>query len=238
MSQVAHHMQDAPAVLAGFYGKHPAFGDFVTAGLSQPLADYLERWLNTMLPDLRDGVADAWEAHYDAAPQMRIWIGPGLTPDGRGFCGTMTATRDKVGRRFPLLAGLEGAAIAAPSIDPDQAYYDRIDNFLATYERGGEDARGMAAVFAAEMLPNVDSAEPLPATDFWAARQDGDVTRLWSDVAEADRARACAMRTYLWRASSEAAALYVTDGLPGAAVFAWMMGAEYAPPIRPEGGQP
>jgi len=42
--------------------------------------------------------------------------------------------------------------------------------------------------------------------------------------------RAQATRTYLWRADAAGSALYVTDGLPGAAVFAWMMGAAYTPP--------
>ena len=235
MENAAEHMQGTPILRAGFYGKHPAFGDFVTAGLSPALADQLEQWLNVMLPDLRDGVSDAWEVHYDAAPRMRIWIGPGLTPEGLGFCGTMTATRDKVGRRFPLLAGVEGAAIAAPPVDPDQSLYDDIDSFLASFQREAEDARDMAALFADTVLPDLEELEPLQVTDFWAARHDGNVTRLWSDVADADRQRACAMRTYLWRVSDDAAGLYATDGLPSAAVFAWMMGTEYTPPEARDG---
>lgn len=230
MNQPASHTQDAPQLSAGFYGKHPAFGDFVTAGLSQALSDHLEYWLNTMLPDLRDGVAGAWEAHYDAAPIMRIWIGPALTPEGRGFCGMMAAARDKVGRRFPLLAGVEGATLAPPPVDTDQSYYDAIDDFLNGFVRGDHDARVMAAQFADAVLPQLTSAEPLPVTDFWAARPDGDVARLWSDVAEADAVRARASRSYLWRAAPDGSALYVTDGLPGAAVFAWMMGAPYTSP--------
>ncbi|WP_342077305.1 type VI secretion system-associated protein TagF [Yoonia sp. SS1-5] len=223
-------MSEAPAVHIGFYGKHPGYGDFVSAGLSKGLADRLEYWLNLILPDLRDGVADAWEAHYDAAPDMRIWIGPALTPDGTGFCGTMTANRDKVGRRFPLLSGMEGADIAPPSVDPDQSHYEAIEAFWKDYHRDGEDAKGMAALLAQAMDAGLNAATPLPATDFWAARPDGDVKRLWQDVATADQARAQASRTYLWRAGPDGSALYVTDGLPGAAVFAWMMGAEYTPP--------
>ena len=222
-------------VLAGFYGKHPGFGDFVTAGLSAPLNGRLEFWLNTVLPDLRDGVGGAWESHYDAAPQMRIWIGPLLCPEGRGFCGVMTAARDKVGRRFPLLAGVEGAGIAPPSVDPDQNIYDRIAGFLADYTRADEDARGLAAMFGAAVLRGLEPAEPLYAPDFWAARRDGDVVRLWQDVAAADQIRAQADRSYLWHADPAATALYVTQGLPGAAAFAWMMGADYTPPT-PEGG--
>ena len=223
------------AVLAGFYGKHPGFGDFVTAGLSAALVGRLEHWLNVMLPDLRDGVADAWEAHYDAAPLMRIWIGPLLGPEGRGFCGVMIAARDKVGRRFPLLAGVEGAAIAPPSVEPGQGIYEKIESFLTGYARAEEDARGLAAMFGAAVLPDLPAADPLEAPDFWAARRDGDVVRLWQDVAEADRIRAQADRTYLWHADPAATTLYVTQGLPGAAVFAWMMGAAYTAPA-PVGG--
>ena len=222
-------------VLAGFYGKHPGFGDFVTAGLSASMNGRLEYWLNTVLPDLRAGVGVAWESQYDAAPQMRIWIGPLLCPEGRGFCGVMTAARDKVGRRFPLLAGVEGAAIAPPSADPEQGIYDRIAGFLAEYTRAGEDARGLAEMFGDAVLPGLAPADPLDAPDFWAARHDGDVLRLWQDVAQADHVRALAGRSYLWHANATATALYVTQGLPGAAVFAWMMGATYTAPT-PEGG--
>ncbi len=226
MNQSQHHSQ----IAAGFYGKHPAFGDFITAGLSQSLSDCIERWLNQMLPALRDGVADAWEAHYDNAPVMRIWIGPALTPEGRGFCGMMAAARDKVGRRFPLLAGVEGAAIAPPPTDPDQQFYDTIGGFLNGYARGDDDARAMAGRFADAMLPGLSAADPLPATDFWASRPDDNVIRLWSDVASADAARAQATRTYLWRSDQGGSALYVTNGLPGAAAFAWMMGAAFTTP--------
>ncbi len=230
MGDVEEIDAEADTVLAGFYGKHPDFGDFVTAGLSPALSDRLEQWLNLMLPALRDGVADSWEAHYDAAPVMRIWIGPALTPEGRGFCGTMTAARDKVGRRFPMLAGVEGAALGPPSIDPNQDFYAQVDAFLAVYARQDEDARGLAQQFADAVLPSVTATQPLVATDFWAARQDGDAARLWMDVADADRVRSAAHRTYMWRTAPDGSALYVTDGLPGAAVLAWLMGAPYTPP--------
>ncbi|MFQ1701440.1 type VI secretion system-associated protein TagF [Loktanella agnita] len=230
MTGAPHSHEELTGLFAGFYGKHPHFGDFVTAGLSSAASAHLERWLNLILPELRDGVADTWEAHYDAAPVMRIWIGPALIPEGRGFCGTLSAARDKVGRRFPLLAGVEGAAIDPPAVDPSQDFYDQIDAFLTDYVRGDEDARGLAQTFASAILPVVTPADPLMATDFWAARQDGDAARLWSDVAEADRMRSAAHRTYIWRTAPHGSALYVTDGLPGAAVLAWLMGAPFTPP--------
>ena len=219
----------AGPVTAGLYGKHPAFGDFITAGLSQSLSDCLEVWLNDMLPDLRVGVGDDWTRKYDAAPTMRIWIGPGLMPEGLGFSGIMAATRDKVGRRFPLLAGVEGGDIAPPVADVDQTLYAGIEAFLSAYRRDGDDARAFATKLTEAVASDLEKAHPMPLTDFWAARPDGNVARLWSDVKAADTARAQATRTYLWRSAKEGSALYVTDGLPRAAVFAWMMGAEYTP---------
>jgi len=50
------------------YGKHPAFGDFIGAGLPQAVQDRLDGWLGAMLADLRVGWAAAWEASFDAAP--------------------------------------------------------------------------------------------------------------------------------------------------------------------------
>jgi len=107
------------SIRVGIYGKHPAFGDFVTAGLPQASQDLLESWLNRVLPQLRDLWGEQWQAAFDAAPVMMFWIGPGLTAGDGALCGVMGPSRDKVARRFPLLEGVPGSGQRPPALDAD-----------------------------------------------------------------------------------------------------------------------
>ncbi|MBI5069886.1 MAG: type VI secretion system-associated protein TagF [Deltaproteobacteria bacterium] len=90
----------------GFYGKIPAQGDFVRAGIGDPLAQALVRWLE-------EGTA--------ACYQVAAKIPPGPTgflfrPAGerRALLGVLRGSGDKVGRHFPLalFVSLEGPELA------------------------------------------------------------------------------------------------------------------------------
>ena len=104
----------------GIFGKHPAFGDFLGAGLSGGLRELLEAWLNRMLPELRALWAGAWEQNWDSAPVLRFWIGAGLS-GGVGLRGVMIPSRDRTGRRFPLVVAQAGGP--PPVLDAAQDFY-------------------------------------------------------------------------------------------------------------------
>ena len=50
---------DAPTA-AGFFGKLPARGDFVRAGLPRDFIDSWDGWWQRMLPGSRDRLGEAW----------------------------------------------------------------------------------------------------------------------------------------------------------------------------------
>ena len=214
-------------VTSGIYGKHPAFGDFVSSGLSAPLTDLLEQWFAHVMPSLRSGWADAWEENYDGAFPLRFWFGPDLTPEGRGFLGVVRASRDRIGRRFPLVAGVEGSALTSPVLDQDQTIYAALEAGLDGYARSGsDDAKGFAAHVGGAVTEWGPSLDREPATTgFWAARKDGDIARLWQDAAAADQAHAIRGRSYVWRTDIDGSAVYVCQGWPDVMVIAWLMGA-------------
>lgn len=221
-----HFDQDVP-VAAGLYGKHPSFGDFVVSGLSAPLNTLLEQWFAHVMPRLKEGWGDVWEHNFDNAFPLRFWFGPDLTPEGRGFLGVVRASRDKVGRRFPLVAGLEGSPVAAPVSDQTQATYTMLEGALDAYIRpDGSDASAFAAHIAAS-IPDKGESLPLQTatTGFWAARNDGDIARLWQDAASADYDHAIRGRSYVWRTDDAGSAVYVCQGWPDVTVIAWLMGA-------------
>jgi len=218
-------------VAVGVYGKHPAFGDFVSTGLSAPLTELLEKWFAHVMPQLRNGWAGSWEPNFDNANSLRFWFGPDLTPEGRGFLGVVRTSRDQVGRRFPLVAALEGSGIAAPVQDQTQDVFGALETALDDYERpDGSDAKG----FGAHVMQAVSRFDvPIqiqPGTNgFWAARQDDNIARLWQDAAIADHEHAIRGRSYVWRADLTSSAVYVCQGWPDVDVIAWLMGAPLAP---------
>ncbi len=200
----------------GIFGKHPAFGDFLGAGLSGPLRELLETWLNAMLPELRALWAEAWEPNWDAAPVLRFWIGGDVL--NMPVAGVMVASRDRVGRRFPLIALAEDAGLPPPVLDADQGFYDALLGRLATVAPSPDaGAQGLAEALALD-----GAATPQrPETDFWAARGDADLGQLWADIRAADHRAAAEARSYWWRSGGDVA-LYVAQGLPPAGAFGWL----------------
>lgn len=215
------------AVTVGVYGKHQAFGDFVSSGVSAKLTDLLEQWFAHVMPSLRTGWGDAWEQNFDGAFPLRFWFGPDLTPENRGFLGVVRSSHDRVGRRFPLLAAVEGSTIAAPVLDQTQEIYASLEAGLSSYTRPqGSDAKGFAMHLASAMTPWTEPLQLQPPTSgFWAARNDDDIARLWQDAATADQAHAIRGRSYVWRTDMDGSAVYVCQGWPDVTVIAWLMGA-------------
>ena len=219
------------AVTVGVYGKHPAFGDFVSSGLSASLTGLLEQWFAHVMPSLREGWGDAWEHNFDSAFPLRFWFGPDLTPEGRGLLGVVRSSHDRVGRRFPLLAAIEGSATESPVKDQAQDIYAALEASLDSYARADQSDAKAFALHVASALPGLSESLPLqPATTgFWAARKDGDIARLWQDAATADQAHAIRGRSYVWRTDTDGSAVYVCQGWPDVTVIAWLMGVALDP---------
>ncbi len=199
------------------YGKHPAFGDFLTAGLSGVAQDRIEAWLNASLSTLKTAWGAGWEQGFDDSPPIAFWIGARVTGGG-AVRGAMRPSRDKVGRRFPLLAGCEGPGALPPAVDPTDTYCADIATLLADFAPDpAKGAQGMV-----DWLPEVDGEDVDADAAFWAARDDGDLAQLWADVAFADHLRAAHGRSYWW-VSDAPTALYATEGFLPAEALAWLI---------------
>ncbi len=206
----------------GIYGKHPGFGDFVAGGLSDPMRARIEGWVGSFLPALRTMWAADWEVLYDAAPPLRLWFGPDLTKAGT-FTGCLIPSRDKVGRRYPLIAGTEAVAVLPPVLDTDQRLYEAVEDAVAAYQRpAGTAAEGLVAALV-DVLGHPEP-EVLPQRSFWATRPGADVAALWSDVAAADHVGLAGGRSYVWvrGAPGGQSGLHVADRLPTVQEIAWL----------------
>jgi type VI secretion system protein ImpM len=199
------------------YGKHPAFGDFLTAGLSGVAQDRIEVWLNASLSTLKAAWGTAWEQGFDASPTIAFWLGARVTGSA-AVRGAMIPSQDKVGRRFPLLAGHEGPGPLPPAVDPTDTWCADLAALLP--DLSPDPTKGAQGIV--EMLPVIAGEDVDADPAFWAARDDGDLAQLWADVAFADHLRAAHARSYWWVTGSPTS-LYATEGFPPAEALAWLM---------------
>ena len=206
---------------AGIHGKHPGFGDFIGVGLPATAAQGLLPWLDNVLANVKESLGDDWDAVWDAAPALRFWIGGGLW-GGPHLRGVMIPSRDRVGRRYPLMAVLETDG-AAPVTDPAQDFYDRIESVL----RGPVDSAQALrdAVNAAIGDPaDADAAPAQPAT-FWAANPAAGAETLLGGLAATDALRAQGLRSYWWVSGdgARASAAIACGGLPDPGGILWLL---------------
>lgn len=100
----------------GWFGKLPCAGDFIYRRLPRNLLAGLDNWLQQGLSQLRGTYPADWRGIYDTAPTWNCAIPSAVTQVGQTLIGLITPSRDRVGREFPLCAGVavpEGVAPAA-----------------------------------------------------------------------------------------------------------------------------
>jgi type VI secretion system protein ImpM len=114
-------------VSVGFFGKLPARGDFVRAGLSRRFTDRWDGWLQQVLPASRQLIGADWDRSWRAASAWRFALA-GEAP----VLGLLMPSVDRAGRHFPLTIAAEGADEDIPFLDAaEQAGREAIDQEFA-----------------------------------------------------------------------------------------------------------
>jgi type VI secretion system protein ImpM len=152
----------------GLYGKLPARGDFVRAGLPGSFVAPWDAWLQRMLATSRERLGEAWLPAWLEAPVWRFALAPGLS-GADAVLGVMLPSVDRVGRYFPLTL----AALFAPNAEAGQAPEAELDG--ADIWLDGAEAAGRAALEqdaspeqAAAMLPQPPASQAMPtAGSLW-----------------------------------------------------------------------
>jgi len=120
--------------LAGWFGKIPALGDFVTRRLPPTFVDPWDEWLSAELVAAQSELADAWLSTYREAPLWRFALMAGAIDRGRWY-GIWLPSFDRVGRQFPLTI-----AVSSPSsADAVRRWWVA---FVATAQRAAEPSCG------------------------------------------------------------------------------------------------
>ena len=116
MMMTAMMTNAAMNAFCGFYGKIPARGDFVRAGLPGSFIAPWDAWTQLVLVGSRERLGEMWLAAWMEAPAWKFLLPAGVCgPDAAA--GVWLPSVDRAGRHFPLTLACVGSAAA----DPPQA---------------------------------------------------------------------------------------------------------------------
>jgi type VI secretion system protein ImpM len=154
------------AKMAGFYGKVPARGDFVRAGLPRDFIDAWDDWLSEVMSTSKEVGGDAWLPAFLEAPVWRFALPSGLC-GASAIIGLMLPSVDKAGRYFPLTFA---AAIDGPGVSSDSA----ADAWLDICEDAGR------AALERDLGPD-DIRAMVPLPDLQSRDRRADETEWWTE---------------------------------------------------------
>ncbi len=199
------------AVIAGFYGKLPARGDFVRGALPRDFTDRWDAWLAPAIAGSRERMGEAWLPAFLEAPVWRFVLSPGLC-GGRAALGLMLPSVDRAGRYFPLTFAALYSDGPAPEDDPLW-----LDSCEAAGRAALEQDAGPEQLGAMLGVPEAAAG----ATE---RRETGTMQSIW----------------WTEGAPLVPARRFVLSGLPDASVYATMLGASEpgaTVPEAPAGGE-
>ena len=154
----------------GFAGKLPTLGDFVHRGWSGSTCDGLDALLQRALAALRGSSAQARQA-IAQAPCLALSIRPGLI-GAHGLVGVVLASHDRVGRTFPLCAGVQFDAAAIGVLGwPSLAYaHALIEQVLSGIDNQADPDALLARITAVGNPRDFPPALPAPGLATICAR--------------------------------------------------------------------
>ncbi|OCX58184.1 type VI secretion-associated protein [Thioclava sp. SK-1] len=211
-----------PRAQIGVFGKHPAYGDFLRAGVSDPIVEAMMQWLDPTLAQLRDDLGNDWAAFWDQAQPVRFWIGRGVF--GKTLAGIMVASHDRVGRRYPLVLMGEGVAQAAPVVDPDQTVYAALEYHLRQMQPG-IGAKALLEGMSVSMPSETPQAAQTGPT-VWAHHPHADLAALLGAAVPVEAEHARLTRAMFWAPGGDgrAACWLSHDRMPQSGALGWLLG--------------
>jgi type VI secretion system protein ImpM len=146
---------------AGFHGKLPARGDFITGNLPRSFLEPWDAWLQAGIAASRDQLGDRWLPMYLDSPIWRFVLSPGACGPG-SWAGILMPSVDKVGRYFPLTIAqaLAGAASAIGTVTAATPWFERAESLAL---RALDDDRLDLAAFSGDVAALAEATDPAPA---------------------------------------------------------------------------
>jgi type VI secretion system ImpM family protein len=161
---------------AGWFGKIPALGDFVSRRLPPEFIEPWDQWLSEELFGAQQALGANWLQSYLNAPIWRFALTPGAL-DAQHWLGVLMPSVDRIGRQFPLTF----AASFAPHPDSLDRWWSTL---LAVAMRAKEpdcdaDALESALLASPGQVDREPSAEPFQSQVVPALTVAATGTSLW-----------------------------------------------------------
>lgn len=228
----------------GLFGKLPAKRDFIALNTPGGFLTVYETWLQGGLTASRLELGQAWQEAYLNAPIWRFWLG--AAHGGQTVAGAFMPSVDGIGRYFPLTVfaiAAPGTAIPPPELDPQDAWFGAIEDFLLQALEPAASYEAVAQHLSALPLPDdhhlaappKDMVRLSDGTIISAATAAGFPERLAALRVE-DHARSYAHAAYLWTVGGpnfEPLAL-TGQGLPDPYLFSGLLTGRFDAFLAPE----
>lgn len=134
-------MSQETTATAGFYGKLPYLGDFVSRRLPADFVNPWDLWLRESLAESQGRLGDAWLATYLTSPLWRFVLTPGIAGQ-TSWAGALMPSVDRVGRYFPLTLACPVAVDADPlRLLGETGWFERLEAVMLS---GLEEASSLA----------------------------------------------------------------------------------------------
>lgn len=165
-------------IKAGYFGKVPTQGDFVTRGLSRGMADRFDDWLRQCVRQSQAQMGRNWLNAFLVAPVWRMAMSPGmLGPDA--IIGVMMPSVDRAGRYFPFViaAPIPHLRTGVESLARMKVWFDAAEELaLSTldpsFSLGWLDSQIGSLNIYPTMLPPEDRGSPA-GTLWWTGQENG-----------------------------------------------------------------
>jgi type VI secretion system ImpM family protein len=194
----------APPPTAGWFGKIPALGDFVSRRLPAEFIEAWDIWLSEELFGAQEKLGENWLESYLKAPIWRFALMPGAL-DARHWFGVLMPSVDRIGRQFPLTF----AASFAPAVEALGPWWSELIGVAMKAKEGCD----------------VDALEQALLASRGTSQPDHTAGPLVSALSAAG---AGASVWWSWRSEArEAEIVSVIDGLPRGDRFLALIGAGF-----------
>jgi len=114
---------------AGYFGKLPCAGDFVSRRLPRRFVQPWDAWLSRALAASLERFGASWLDDYLVSPFWRFVLSPGLC-GGEAWAGVMMASVDRVGRAFPMTVAAPAGAGAFATVLNSEAWFSAVEDRL------------------------------------------------------------------------------------------------------------
>jgi len=225
--------------VAGFFGKIPSHGDFVTRDLPRSFLDVWDMWLQSCIAESKAQLGDGWLNVYLTSPIWRFGLMPGICGP-QAAAGILMPSVDRVGRYFPLTIATPQAGEVNPLQLPGAAdrWFDAAeaialralddDRFEANAMHDAIKAIGDVAVEA----QRTEAAATMGAA--WSLILVGShATTLAAALAHTLAQRQAAAYSLWWTAGVETPAALLVAGLPEPSCFVDLLHGALAPEPPP-----